>query len=142
MSDVFDKVMFGISKGVNSAKENSKLIIEKTRLVANIKSAEDKRAKLLQDLGEIAYSIHNETESGREDIKLICNEINLCNQDIVSFKNELIAIDTKQPMVQKEINPSTSNYETCVCGFVNNLGSKFCAACGNSLKEIGSELDE
>ena len=142
MADFFDKVITGIGKGMNSAKENSKLIVEKTRLIANIKTTEDIRAKFFQQLGTIAYNMQCEGVIAIDDFAKLCNDITQCSQDINNYKNELKTLDISQPQAVSNSNEPSLYGEICSCGFVNKANSKFCAACGSKLDNTDVQNNE
>lgn len=135
MADFLDKVLVGINKGVNAVSENSKLVVEKARLNTQIKEIEDKKLKLAQQLGILAYNMQTKGELSIEQFQPTCDNITQCNNEVNNLKMEVQKLEQTRSVVATETSLPITDGVRCSCGFMNKQGSKFCAKCGSKIGE-------
>lgn len=137
MADFFNKVFGEINKGFNSVSENSKMFVEKTKLNTTIKELENKKNKVAQQLGTIAYSLQMKGEISVEQFKDICAEIERYNKSIEDLK---IQLDNLQESISSKavVNEKVQSY-ICSCGHQNKPSAVFCAGCGSKLEKDGED---
>lgn len=138
MAGFFDKVVEGLNKGVSTVSEGSKLLMEKANLNTQIKDVERDKNRLLQNMGTLVYNLHASGEIKIEQCVGMCSEVTAMDQKIIALQQQLQALEVPktQPMQYAQtVAPSetVANGAACECGFVNNVGAKFCAKCGKQM---------
>lgn len=138
MASLFDKVVVGINKGVNSVSENSKTIIEKAKINSDIENYNNQKNDLFLQLGELIYNLHENGEISVPQCEGICNAIVSCENDIRVLYTKLQELE-KERMRSAFSNISVENGIKCDCGYINSATAKFCAGCGRELIMLSSD---
>lgn len=136
MASIFDKVIVGINQGINSVSEGSKNLVEKAKLNTQLQDAENERNLVLQNIGTLVYNLHASGELSVESCKGMCYEVQRYNDQITALQNQLQNLE-RGP--QPAFNPTfvdsmpPEGGVRCTCGYVNQIGAKFCAKCGQTI---------
>ena len=136
MAGWLDGVVGGIAKGVDSAKEGSKLFVEKAKINTQIQDVEKEKNQLIMNMGNLVYNLQSSGEISIEQCVGICESITQLNQQIAGLREQLKALEAPKPQYyggQNVQQPVIENGVTCQCGFVNKENAKFCAKCGQPL---------
>ena len=134
MTDFFDKVKDGLSKGIVTVSTGSKNMIEKARINTVIKGLEDEKKQLAEVLGNKVYKVCMECEDdiARAEVIGICNEIAARNVKIAEQKRKIAELESEMNQVLGRSN-GIGTAKVCQCGNVNVADARFCAKCGNKL---------
>lgn len=140
MAGIFDKVVVGLTKGVDTVSENSKILVEKARLNTQIEEMDKKKAQLIQNLGYLVYNMQARGEVQIEQCEGICKEITSLNKQMEAFQDQIQSLEQtrtqtvqQQEEQQQEEQQETFDGVTCECGFTNKAIAKFCSKCGKPL---------
>ena len=128
MADFFDKMIAGVSKGVETVSTNSKIMIEKAKINTKIKELGNEKKELAALLGMKVYGFGTAADIPYSEVESFCNE--MANRDnLIAEQQELLKA------VEASANPAgaVAAGDACSCGNVNAAGAKFCASCGNAL---------
>ena len=129
MADIFDKIAGGLSKGVASINTNSKAMVEKTKIKAEIHNLDKERKNLAELLGMQVYERY--TMSGEvvddEAMSNFIMEIYTRLDKISSHQAEIKRIDEETKAVNAEMSA-----KFCKCGKPAIEGAKFCGYCGHN----------
>lgn len=141
MAGIFDKMVVGINKSVNSVSEGSKVLVEKAKLKTQMQEIEDEKIKLLTNMGSLVYNLQNEGQIHIEQCEGICAEIANLDQNISHCRSQLEFYDNmrNQPQqygyqAQGNADPAYGHGIGCTCGYMNKEGARFCANCGKPLE--------
>lgn len=131
MADIFDKMLDGINKGVNSVAAGSKTMIEKAKINNAINNLENEKKELSTFIGEKVYSLYKEGKlQDTEEFGSLCEQIDLKNDAIAAKREELVKLEAPAPAA-----PAQAGVVYCPqCGGQNAAGSKFCAKCGHQIQ--------
>lgn len=132
MASLFDKVVIGINKSVNSVSENSKTIIEKAKINNEIENYSNEKNKLFLQLGELIYNLHMAGEIDIPQTDGIVSAVSACNNYLKALESKLQEIEIER-MRGLDNNMSVENGIKCDCGYINNVNAKFCAGCGREI---------
>jgi len=135
MAGLFDKVVVGLNRGINSVSEGSKTMIEKAQLSTQIADLEKERTRLFQNIGNLIYNLQNAGTIEIEQCKGLCEEIARINDNIDTLRVQLQNIEAKRNAAAA-YNAPVNNGVKCSCGFVNKEGAKFCARCGSPVEAV------
>ena len=133
MAGLFDKVVVGLNKGVNSVSEGSKSLIEKAKINTQIQDLEKEKNKLLINMGNLIYNLQQSGDVQIEQCGGICAEISNYNDQISELQLRLQELDINKQPQQSQLVPSNENGVVCECGFTNKVTAKFCSQCGKPL---------
>ncbi len=135
MASFLDQVVGNIAKGVDSAKEGSKLFIEKAKINNQIQDIEREKNQLIINMGNLVYNLQSSGEINIEQCSGICQEITHLSRQIIELQEQVKALDVQKPTYYSEqnIQQPTENGVRCQCGYVNKGTAKFCAKCGQPL---------
>lgn len=129
MADIFDKMISSVSKGISSASEQSKLLIEKAKINTAISDLEKEKRQLAELLGLKVYNMIIEGSFTIEEVESFCGEITKRNSLIEEQQRNLQAIETSRG------HAGASGAGTvCGCGAYNPAGARFCSKCGSLLQ--------
>lgn len=139
MAGIFDKMVVGINKSVNSVSEGSKTIVEKAKLKTQIQELEEEKRTLLNNMGGLVYNLQSEGHIHIEQCEGICREISNLNQNISNCQRQLELYDNMRNQPQQHIYQPNDNAAygggiRCTCGYMNKDGARFCANCGKPLE--------
>ncbi len=129
MVSLFDRVVGGVAKGVDSLEEGSKQAIEKAKLNMQIQDIEREVNRLFSELGSRAYDIYIAGEPVLEPCKAIYGEISARKKKISELKRLVQLIEGGGAYQYQNAGDGV----TCICGHVNKPGAKFCGGCGKQL---------
>lgn len=158
MADIFDRMLDGINKGVNSIATGSKTMVEKSRINGIISGLERDKNSIIGQIGYKVYEIYKAGElKGYDEIEQLCAAIDAKDEEIDARRKELDMLNAppapqyqQQPYqvddqyrverpYQPEPQPEQNNAEPqsaapaafCPnCGRPNGSGAAFCAYCG------------
>lgn len=135
MADLFNKVLSGINKGVNSVSENSKLFVEKAKLNNTLKETENKKNTAAQQLGMTVYELQKAGEINIEQLNDKCAEIEKYNNEIEELNLQILNLQNTLGEKKPAAESAAENYNgiKCSCGYYNKEGAAFCAKCGSKL---------
>lgn len=138
MAGLFDRVVVGLNKGINSVSEGSKIMVEKAQINTQISDAEREKNKLFQNIGVLIYNLQTAGEINVAQCTEICDVISDIDRNIEALRAQLQALET--PRAQGYAYAPNGGFQQpvqngviCSCGFLNKEGAKFCAKCGNNL---------
>lgn len=136
MAGFLDNVLNNLNKGIESVSNNSKTMMEKSKLNGNIKTIEAEKKMAFEAIGMSLYNFMLNTTEGdfpREEALNLCAQIaekdNMIN-DIKARIAELDADNAPKAEVPVQEGPQPV---VCSCGFTNAPGAVFCARCGNKI---------
>lgn len=131
MADIFDKMLDGINKGVNSVAAGSKTVIEKAKINSAISNLEHEKKELSAFIGEKVYSLYKEGKlQDTEEFGSLCEQIDQKNNAIAVKRQELAKLEAPAPAA-----PAQAGVVYCSqCGSQNAAASKFCAKCGSQMQ--------
>lgn len=132
MADIFDKMISGVSKGLSTASEQSKLLIEKAKINTAISDLEKEKKQLAELLGVKVYNMFMEDNFTKEEVESFCNEITKRNGLIEEQQRNLQALEMSRGQASMAGVQGTGSI--CGCGTLNPPGAKFCSKCGSSLQ--------
>lgn len=138
MADWFDNVVGSIAQGVDSAKENSKVFVEKAKLNARLQEIEKEKNNLLANMGSLVYNLQHRGEIQIDQCSGICDSIAQLEQQAAGVREQISILEAPKPIYQPGEAGALPTYENgvqCVCGFMNKNESKFCAKCGQPLSQ-------
>ncbi len=128
MADFFSELSDKFNKGVSKLSDNSKAIVEKTKLTSSVYAYNNDKKKLISQLGEELYNCYVLGQDIPENLKGLCQEIH--------------EIESHVEQLQKTIQSMSNTTEAaenrgviCSCGYQNKEGAKFCAKCGTPIEE-------
>lgn len=136
MAGVFDKMVVGINRGINTVSENSKLMVEKAQINTAIHDAEKERELIYRNMGELVYNLQADGVISISQCQNMCNEILKIDNKISEFQIQIQNLNTQRKTYQEQESNQTvdsSEYVRCECGFNNKKVAKFCAQCGNKI---------
>ena len=137
MAGLFDKVVVGLNKGVNSVSEGSKSLIEKAKINTQIQDIVKENNQLFANMGMLVFNLQTRGEIQIDACSSICNEIILRNKKIEELQQQLTKLETlKQsyPLASEEVVANAADGTKCTCGHINKATARFCANCGKSLE--------
>lgn len=135
MADIFDRMLDGINKGVNSVATGSKTMIEKAKINSAINNLENEKRQLAEVLGVNAYNLYKEGKlQNLEELGSFCEQIDQKIEAIVAQRQELAKFEQPAPVQTYAANPSGGTIFCSQCGAQNDAAAKFCAKCGNNLR--------
>jgi len=138
MADIFDKFYKDVTKAIKKVKTKSEIFTESMKIKNQIKSIEEEKTTLFQELGRMAH---------------ISLQKNLLNENITKLKEKSKEIKEKEEQVFK-LRQMLNDLELkeaskmrgkkaigrCPnCGAVVYEGDEFCGVCGFKLSDIGKE---
>ncbi len=130
---IFDKVVVGLNKGVNTVSEGSKFIVEKARINTEIQNAEREKNSLFLDMGKLVYQLQESGEIHLEKCDPLCVQIGEKERQMENLRLQLQALEAQKSQ-QGQVNIPPNGIQ-CTCGYVNSEGSRFCAKCGRQLAD-------
>ncbi len=135
MAGWLDDVVGGIAKGVDSAKEGSKVFVEKAKLNTQIQDVEKEKNKLILNMGKLVYNLQSNGEIHIEQCDGICESIMQLDRQIAELQEQVnvLNIPKTQTYGGQNIQQPIENGIQCQCGFMNKETAKFCAKCGQPL---------
>ena len=133
MAGLFDKVVVGINRGMNTVSEGSKMIVEKARLSTQIQDLERDKDKMLLNMGNLVYNLYQSGEVHIEQCEAICDEVTSYYKRISDLQNQLQSLDGTRPQTEFVTNAGVNTVVCGQCGAANKSTSKFCSGCGKPL---------
>lgn len=136
MAGWLNEVVGGLAKGVDSAKEGSKLFVEKAKINTQIQDAEKEKNRIIMNMGNLVYNLQSSGEISIAQCVSICESITQINQHIAALQGQLKSLEAPKTQYyggQFMQQPPMGNGVSCQCGFMNKENAKFCAKCGQPL---------
>lgn len=135
MAGWLDGIVGGIAKGVDSAKEGSKLFVEKAKINTQIQDVVKEKNQLIINMGSLVYNLQSNGEINIEQCAGICESISQLNQQIAGLQEQLKSLDAPKTQYygEQNIQQPIENGVRCQCGAINKEVAKFCAQCGQPL---------
>jgi hypothetical protein len=127
MADIFQKVRQGIGKGVATASVKSKEVLEATKIKSQISALEEQKKALLEELGNIVYTMSSKGNLDEERLRTKCSAIAALDDRIKQKQEELKQVHLRAEEALGKSMPAT----ICECGEAIYQGTKFCGKCGN-----------
>ena len=126
MADFLDKVKQGINKGVATVSVKSKEMLDTTRLKTQIDSLGKQKLNLLEELGNIVYTLYKKGTPDEERVRMKCEDVAALDRQITEKEVEL-----RQTRLQaEEALGKPKAVSVCTCGNEIFMGAKFCGKCG------------
>lgn len=138
MAAVFDKMVMGINRGINTVSENSKFLIEKAQINTAMQDVEKGKERTYRDLGELVYNLQTEGEIAIAQCKGICDEITGLNNKMRELQIQMQNLEAQKNVLRGYADSQTvdsNEYVLCDCGYNNKKDAKYCAKCGKQMKE-------
>ncbi|WP_028895469.1 zinc ribbon domain-containing protein [Syntrophorhabdus aromaticivorans] len=132
MTDIFDKVKQGITKGVATVSVKSKEMLDTTKLKSQIDTLGNKKKDALEELGNIVYTLYLKGTPDEERVKSRCDAIAALDNQMKEIKEELRLIRLQADEALGKPRPVT----ICSCGNDIYEGTKFCGKCGKKVDLI------
>jgi len=126
MGDFFQKVKQGIGKGVTTASVKSKEVLETTKIKSQINGLAEQKKALLEELGNIMYTMFLKGGFDEERVKTKCSAVAAVDDQIRQKEEELKEVHLKAQEALGRPKPIT----VCACGEAIYEGTKFCGKCG------------
>lgn len=141
MAGIFDKVVVGLNKGVNTVSEGSKSLIEKAKINTQIQDCEQKKSNLFQTMGTLVYNLQSQNEIHIGQCEKICDEITSINTYLSELQRQLQTFEMPHGYDDSYFDSDSMVEKGGIvcdsCGFMNKSVARFCAKCG---KKINKEL--
>lgn len=134
MSDFFDKVKQGISKGVTTASVKSKELIEVTRLKSQITTVQNQKRSAIEELGNIVYTMFLKESIDEGRVKDKGAAIRKIDDQIKNLESEIVQVQNK---ARESLGEATSTGK-CTCGTDLYEDTKFCGGCGKKVASIST----
>ena len=112
MADFFNKVKHGIGKGVATASVKSKEVLDATRIKSQIRELGDQKKTLLEELGNIAYTMSLKGSFDEERLKTKCSAVAAVDEQIKLNEEELKEVHLKAA----EALGKSKAIAVCTCG--------------------------
>lgn len=149
---IFDK----ISNFAKNAADNTKDMLEVSKLNGKISQERNKIEQHKKELGEYVWKQHEEGAKFDEVAEIILNGITECNEAIAKLEAEIAAIKAPKPepapapAPEPAAEPETEKAICPNCGAEYAPPQKFCPECGHNLTqpaericpECGSKIPE
>ena len=137
MADIFDRMLDGINKGVNSIATGSKTMVEKSRINGIISGLERDKSNIIGQIGYKVYELYKAGGlDGYDELAQMCAAIDAKDEEIAAHRQEIDRLNASaapqygQPY-QPGQQPGAGAAAFCPnCGKPNTAGSAFCAYCG------------
>jgi len=129
MADFFNKVKHGIGKGVAAASVKSKEVLDATKIKSQINGLQDQKKALLEELGNIVYTMFLKAGFDEERLRTKCSAIAAVDDQIKQKQEELKEVHLKAQEALGKPKPLT----VCACGEPIYEGTKFCGKCGKKM---------
>ncbi len=129
MSDIANKIISGINKGIDAVGTSSKAVIKKAKLNASVKKLENEIKDISSEIGVKLYNwcvLNPDGDIPRTDYIKYLEEICSRNDLIKKYRAKIQEIDEGK-------NIDSTDGITCICGQVNEPDAKECANCGKTL---------
>ncbi|MBQ7875776.1 MAG: hypothetical protein IJ316_00660 [Clostridia bacterium] len=136
MAGFFDNVLNKLNSGIEKVADNSKTMVEKSKLNSAIKKLEAEKHQILESIGATLYQFMIDTSEGdfpREEAFNLCTLVAQKDQEIADLRTQIAALEETAP-VQQAAMPQENAGQVCTCGFVNAPGAQFCVRCGNKFE--------
>jgi len=132
MAKFLDKLVVGVSKGVNTVSANSKAMIERAKINTAIDGLEKERTEITQKLGQRVYDMI--TTDGTVAVEELQGFITEINQRLASIAEQQLELKRVDDELQKAVGGApVEGGNMCNCGNDNKPEAKFCAKCGTAL---------
>lgn len=129
MSDLIDKFMQGINKGVTTVGVKSKEVLETSKLKGQISIFERNKKDALEELGNIVYVMFQNNVFYTERIKSKCEFISRIDTKIKDTMEEIKNVQIKS----QEALGKPRVIKICDCGAEIHEGVRFCTKCGKKV---------
>lgn len=134
MAGLFDRVVVGLTNGVNTVTEGSKQVVAKAQINTRIQQIERERNDIATSMGNLIYNLTLSGEIHIEQCDAMCVEIKNCNDKIAELQAELKALEAQRTPAAAPVYTAPADGVRCGnCGFVNKSTAKFCAGCGSPM---------
>lgn len=150
MADIFDRMLDGINRGVNSIATGSKNIMEKSRINGEIDGLENEKNNIIGQIGCKAYELYTDGKlTDFEELEKLCTLVKSKNEEIAAKQRELEMViyaaqyraqpqsPYQPPQEQHDDSPKFEDETLSYChncGTHNPTGAAFCANCGSRLE--------
>ncbi|HRD02282.1 MAG TPA: hypothetical protein PLP57_06535 [Candidatus Saccharicenans sp.] len=134
MADIFGKFYNDASKTVKKVRTKSEIFAESVKIKNQIKSIEEERNVLFQELGRMTHiSLQNNTLSDDRlaELKEKSNEIKGKEGKIAELKQMLSDLELKEA---SKIKGKNATGKCPGCGAIVYEGYKFCEVCGYDIQ--------
>lgn len=129
MAELFDRVISGINKSVNSVSEGSKLMVEKANLNTEKRKLDNSRNDLYRQLGVLVYNLKTEGKIDIPETDAVCETITECSRKISVLDDKLRLLEAN-----KQTGQSNGSVVCSRCGYGNKSGANFCTECGMKIQ--------
>lgn len=133
MANFFTKMTKGVNDGLATVSENSKIIVEKTKLNKQIHDLDKEQELLYTNMGILAFNLQNDGVIHIEQCEEICSEINSREQKKMLLKQEIEALEHSNQPTDYSTPQTSVNGTECICGHINPESNNFCVMCGQPL---------
>ena len=163
MAEIFDKMVLGFNKGINSVKEGSKTMVEKANINTSIREKDNTKKQILTQIGAVVYDLQRSGAINIGDISGLVDAASQCDNEIAQLNERLRELDmakiaTPPPaaevpvapapvaeapiveavapalVVEAPAAPASAEVVICTnCGRPNKPFARFCVGCGTQL---------
>ncbi len=137
MAGFLDNVLNKLNSGIEKVADNSKTMVEKSKLNSSIKKLETEKKQLLESIGATLYQFMIDTAEGdfpREEAFNLCTLVAQKDQEMADIRTQIASLEETTPVQQATAMPQDNQGLVCSCGFVNAPGAQFCVRCGNKFE--------
>ncbi len=137
MAGFLDNVLNKLNSGIEKVADNSKTMVEKSKLNSAVKNLEAEKKQVYEAIGMKLFEFMVNTTEGdfpREEAFNLCTLVAQKDQEIADIKAQIAALDSAAPVTQQAAMPQENQGLVCSCGFVNAPGAQFCVRCGNKFE--------
>lgn len=128
MAGFFDRVVVGLSKGITTVSEGSKVLVEKAKLNTKISELQKNKSKIFNEIGVLVYNLQKNGEIHVEQCSELIGQINSYDDEINVYRRQIEELKAQQTQ-------QMSGGVRCECGFVNQPVAKFCGSCGSPVQQ-------
>ena len=118
---IFDELTEKVTKTARRAARKSGEFMEITRIALNINIEEEKITKILNEIGKIVYECHLENKEMSENVKMECEKITICEQNIKDLKAKILDL--------KDLKACNN------CNSEIDVEFRYCSICGVKQEE-------
>lgn len=132
MTDFLDRLKQGVGKGVTTVTVKSKEALDVARLRSAIADSQNRKKTALEELGNIAYTMHLNGSFDDERLHAVSAAIADLDEEIQRKQSELAETHARAQEALGKPRP----VGVCACGASIYERDKFCGRCGRKKEAV------
>ncbi len=138
MADFLDRLKQGVGKGVTTVSVKSREALDVARLRSAIADSQNRKKTALEELGNIAYTMHLNGSFDEERLHTVSAAIGDLDEEIQRKQGELAETHAKAQEALGKPRP----VGVCACGASIYERDKFCGRCGRKTEAALRNADD